>query len=250
MCPICHQHGETVEHALLACSWIRPVWFGLQLQIVPSLDHITTFGDWFNEIILSVQRHPDYKEFALSSIGFALWTIWKMRNVVLFEGEDPNPMATLTQASVLLTEFTNFIHREDSIINNAEAPTQYSTFWRRPRSGCLKINSDAAFDKQTKISCSGIAIRDDLGNLLTGSFRKHAASTCLSAEALALRDAVILAKNLNLDRVIFESDCMDLVKMCRGEIIKGEIVTVVGDIQMLKQGFSLCGFSWCSKKRK
>lgn len=36
--------------------------------------------------------------------------------------------------------------------------------------------------------------------------------------------------------------------MCRGEIIKGEIVTVIRDIQTLKQGFSFCGFSWVSRK--
>lgn len=113
-CPICLQHGETVEHALLACSWIRPVWFGLQMQIIPNLDHISTFGNWFNEIIVNVQRFPEYKDFAISSIGFALWAIWKMRNVVLFEGQDPNPMATLAQANVLLTEFINFTQRKSN----------------------------------------------------------------------------------------------------------------------------------------
>lgn len=112
----------------------------------------------------------------------------------------------------------------------------------------LKINSDATFDNKSNFSCSGVVIRDDKGNLLGGSYRKHAASSSLSSEALALREAVALAKNLNLEKVVFESDCLELVKACRGEIIKDEIAIIVKDINILRQGFSCCGFMWCSRK--
>lgn len=66
----------------------------------------------------------------------------------------------------------------------------------------------------------------------------------LTKEALALREAISLASNLGLHRVVFESDSLDLIKACRGDIDKYQIHNILRDIWHLKQNFSICGFMW------
>lgn len=32
-CHICNKEDESVEHTLLMCPWVEPVWFGSQLNL-------------------------------------------------------------------------------------------------------------------------------------------------------------------------------------------------------------------------
>lgn len=59
-----------------------------------------------------------------------------------------------------------------------------------------------------------------------------------------MRDAVSLATNLQLEQVLFESDCLELVQAYRGENMRGEIQSIIQDINHMKIGFRICGFTW------
>lgn len=62
------------------------------------------------------------------------------------------------------------------------------------------------------------------------------------AEALSFREALAFADSMGMDKIVVENDCLDLIKACRNEIIRGEIFNVVKDIIALKNSFQSAGF--------
>lgn len=68
------------------------------------------------------------------------------------------------------------------------------------------------------------------------------------AEVLALRDGILLASSLSLDRIILESDNLEAVQACRKEIQRGDIRAILEDIWKTKQQFEFCGFTWTSRQ--
>ena len=86
--------------------------------------------------------------------------------------------------------------------------------WSKPLQGQVKLNVDTAFHVD---SCSGatggVIIRDDRGFSVTAAvcFLPH----CLDAgaeEAIALRNRLILADRTGCNRVLAESDCLEVVE--------------------------------------
>lgn len=91
---------------------------------------------------------------------------------------------------------------------------------------------------------TGVVCSDEKGTLLTASFKRIYAASALSAEALALMEALVLGGSLNLTLVIFESDNQCFIETCRGNVRTEEIRGVLDDIKALKLSFQYCGFTW------
>lgn len=84
--------------------------------------------------------------------------------------------------------------------------------------------------------------RNAKGEVLSGLTRKFYATSPPTAEAIAY--AVNLAQNLHLQKVVFESDNMELIRNCRGEDVSGEIQHIVQDISFFRGNFVHSGFTW------
>lgn len=95
----------------------------------------------------------------------------------------------------------------------------------------------------SKAGCAGVVARNLKGWVVAGCTKHHRAVSSLMMEALAMRDAVFLAASLQVAQVQFESDCLDLVKACRGDIVKGEIRGIIQDIRNMKASFTRVGFT-------
>lgn len=90
-CPLCHSHMETINHLLRECQFLVSFWnqLGLPSKVVHS------FGlpllDWlqFNGTsgIISRHLHIPWKILIL----FGLWSLWLNRNLVAYQGKQPNP---------------------------------------------------------------------------------------------------------------------------------------------------------------
>lgn len=66
----------------------------------------------------------------------------------------------------------------------------------------------------------------------------------LVAEAIALREAIIFASTLSLQKIVLESDCLDLIDASRGDKVRGEIELIIKDINEIKKNFTWRGFLW------
>ncbi|KAJ1382959.1 Zinc finger, CCHC-type [Sesbania bispinosa] len=107
---------------------------------------------------------------------------------------------------------------------------------------------DAAWATHFSIGAIAAVARDSDGKFVCGLARKISAPSPLSSEALAVREAVTAAYNLDWRRVIFESDCLRLVECCRRERKIPEIQPIVDDILTAASGFVHCGFTWVQRK--
>lgn len=246
ICPFCHLEVETVEHAFFFCEWVRPVWLGLQVQVIPNRDEVSSLDLWLSNKFQLFKQDPASQEFATISICCALWLIWKQRNTAVFEHKSPNPMSTVMQINSLINELL--------ILNNSNRNPQQSSRvgdsnrWRPPRRDIIKINTDAGYNSHNQVGSGGIIARDWKGDVVFGLTKKFPATSPLIAEALVLREAAAVAVNFGLSRVVLESDCLDLIYACRKETVKGEIINIVDDIIHFAQELSWCGFTWVKRQ--
>lgn len=62
-----------------------------------------------------------------------------------------------------------------------------------------------------------------------------------------MREGLVFVEALGIQNLIVECDCLDLIKACREEIKRGEIICMIKDILYLKEKFCKIGFTWISR---
>lgn len=116
--------------------------------------------------------------------------------------------------------------------------------WRPPEDINVKINFDAAFDKQHKRSCTVIVIRNSSGHVLKTKVHnnRHIPST-FAAEALVCVQAVRFGAESGFLRVEVEGDKLSVIKkiLCEDDD-RSEIRSYILDAKRLKSNFINCRF--------
>lgn len=128
--------------------------------------------------------------------------------------------------------------------NNICAPKH----WTKPPSQFVKCNVDAALSNTNPLAASGIIVRDSIGMFITGIASKFYSRSPIVAEAFAFREAISFLANTGYPKVVVESDCLQLVRACKGEICIGEIKGLVDDIKEFRKQFRYCAFSWTPRE--
>lgn len=120
--------------------------------------------------------------------------------------------------------------------------------WRPPQINNIKINSDAAYSQRKGKGAIGIVIRDYEGTCLTVVTKTISASSPLVAEAMGIREAMLLTSNLFISSAVFESDNLNVIEACRGNLQREEIRSILLDIKALRNHFQRCGFPWTPRE--
>lgn len=248
LCPLCLKEPKTIEHTLLLCEWTRGVWFGLQIQCIPDRSRLSTLHEWMAMKFEEFSRTQDFQEFAISSLCCVLWSIWKERNSAIFEKKEPNPMTTVLRANLIHSDYFSFWSEDSRGSSSQNPPCVFGKDWRPPPKGVLKINTDSSFSLSKNRAHAGIIIRNEEGEVVSGLTKVFPATSPLSAEALSLREALLFAIAMGIQKAIVESDCLDLIKGCRREIKKGEIFGLLSDILCIKTQFQQIGFTWTPRE--
>jgi hypothetical protein len=95
-------------------------------------------------------------------------------------------------------------------------PPRLKVNWKRPEAGWRKVNTDASFEMATGSGSGGVVIRDEDGKVLQAAskFYDHIPDV-LTAEALAARDDIQLARVCGYEKVVLEADNLALVNLLR-----------------------------------
>lgn len=172
------------------------------------------------------------------------WTIWKGRNSKLFEDHEPQPDFALSTAIRLAYEnFTDSNSRKlpDSRNHSNFLATRRTT-WLPPPEVLVQAKVDVSFDEPISLCSIRVLLRDDQGTVLSGSARILPAISPLHTESLALKEAHVLASNLNIKSIIFESDNQDLIATCKNKEKHWQIHPIIQEIESLRQKFDTVAY--------
>jgi ribonuclease HI len=126
--------------------------------------------------------------------------------------------------------------------------------WEKPPKGFVKLNIDAAFSIDSLSGATGAVIHDDHGIFIAGSCcgLPHVANAA-SVEARALRDGLILAGQVGCNKLVINSDCMEVIERMRNE---GNSLGAAAEIyeeiyeecSFLARGFASVKFIHCPRE--
>ncbi|KAJ1394179.1 Ribonuclease H-like superfamily [Sesbania bispinosa] len=135
-------------------------------------------------------------------------------------------------------------HVSKGLMSGFHRRSRHEAVWRPPLQNVVKVNVDASWFQDRKGGALALVARDSLGAVLVGSALHYLAPSPVVAEALAVREGMILANNLGFQRILLESDCLHVVSSCRNDLEIGEVKGIVEDILAYRDRFSSCGFLW------
>ncbi|KAI4989132.1 hypothetical protein ZWY2020_036449 [Hordeum vulgare] len=122
--------------------------------------------------------------------------------------------------------------------------------WTPPAAGLYKLNVDACFNIDSGTGSSGVVIRDDKGTFLAALCSGIPfADDAGSAEARGLRDGLLLANELGMQKLVVESDCMEVVDtMLEGGNSLGLAAAIYEECAFLANNFSCIMFQFCPRE--
>ncbi|XP_025693017.1 uncharacterized protein [Arachis hypogaea] len=246
-CSICQKEDETIEHALLLCPWTRAVWFGSSIQVVPTAYNVRNFGGWMMEKITRIKTETGSEQGKiLCKIGYLCWCIWKARNQHIFQQTEINPQKVIIQSDYLSAEFYKATQGSTTAIipDMGRGGVRKRITWRPPPKNRLKVNTDAAFHKDTGQASLAAVVRDWQGKVITGTTGTFKTISPLTAEAQAYREALILIKNLQIHNCIIETDSLPLVQAIKARTPIAEADAVMRDIFQLLDEAPDVGATW------
>lgn len=191
-----------MNHCLLQCQWVRPVWFGGLLQLDMAGGLIEPFTAWLEGRFQALAQRGEGVEEAAAYLSLSLWEIWKMRNEAVFRGIRPSPTFCLQKIQIALRESRSETPIPDQGITGTRPSVKRTYQWRRPPPGFLKCNSDAGLNMQQHKAMASYLLRDERGDLTCGYNKRLYTSKPLIAEALALREATLMAANMKMEKVL------------------------------------------------
>ncbi|RYQ79358.1 hypothetical protein Ahy_Scaffold6g108096 [Arachis hypogaea] len=222
-CSICQEEDETIEHVLLLCPWTRAVWFGSSLQIVPTAYNVRYFEKWMMNTT---------------------------RNQHIFQQTKVNPENVIIYSEHLAVEYHNAtkglnIENKPKVGRNGESKR---ITWRLPPHNKVKVNTDAAFHRETGMAALAVVVRDSQEKIITRTTSTFKTTSALAAEAQAYREALILIKDLQIANCIIETNCLPLVQAIKARTPLAEVDVIIRDILQLLDEAPDVGATWTPRE--
>ena len=201
-CSLCDEQQESVMHVLWLCDQAKAVW-----KSVPSFTRIYQTGyRSFTDLLEAVLDHGSAFKVALFST--IAWSLWQRRNKIRV-GQPSWPLHDISsRAKDLVVEFFDSYKQP-----NRPAVQGPQVRWTKPPDDFYKANFDATLFENSNMAGIGVVIRDYNGNIIGALSQKIAFPQSIEhAEALAASRVVVFARELSLFKVIFEGDCLGVIK--------------------------------------
>ena len=231
-CPVCGDEPESLIHALISCDFALSVWSLWQDCPLHLLLKATDLIDVIHIFCSSpFAEHLEYF-FAIS------WAIWHNRNLLVHNEKSLSPLQVWDLARNVVNDF----HEANTVLWPMEHASNGG--WVAPPTGYFKVNVDGASPLDDhSVSGVGAIVRDDSGNIvaaLSKALPSHYPAEW--TELLAMEQGVLLAMELGIPNVIFESDAASVVQAVMHDPGGGESGHLIQEIQMAKSSFSSCSF--------
>ena len=236
-CPICNKEPESIHHVLLHCEFAIRVW-SFWFEGVQSFQrNHWTFPD---SAIYILAHKPSH---VLEYFFTVAWAIWYNRNRSIHEGK----CSSLSQVWQMAR--SSFEVSSDASTTDLSTPRPpLSCCWSPPPPGVFKINVDGASSDLKGISSIGVIIRDCKGETVAALYKplqSHYSAELV--EVLAMEQGILLAQELHLPRVMFESDASNVVSAINDSATGTPFGHIIQDIIQAQASFVLCTFRFLSR---
>ncbi|CAI9098468.1 OLC1v1035119C1 [Oldenlandia corymbosa var. corymbosa] len=196
-CPFCNQNSVTNGHIFFDCSYAVQTFriTGLYQQI--SQLKRPNCEQWFRAIILE-------NTFVSTSFFVALLSgIWYARNSAVFEQKNITPWSTVLHASRVVQDLASTSTNQARDLPELQA---MNTIFQ-PVANAIQVFFDGSISSSNRCAGAGVYIQSSSGQFLHGLARQfpNVVDPCLS-EALALREALLLCRQLDLVDVLVQGD--------------------------------------------
>lgn len=198
MCPCFNLYVESVEHLTLLCDWAKSTWYSSPLSFRFDEKNVTRIEVWWCEFFTGKQLG----EYELALVATICWYIWKGRCAVVFENSKLDPLATMSKAGALVSDFWKANGWTFSFSNQVDDAPLGNNQWLPPCDNCFKANSDGAFIEGKKQAGIGVIIRDYTGSLIESLCCTSPAHSAFMVEALALRKLTWIFIKLILNLIV------------------------------------------------
>ena len=231
-CLACGEETENLTHALILCDFAPSVWSLWQDCPLNLLVNATDFIDVVHKFCSSPNIvHLEYF-FAIA------WAIWHNRNLLVHNDKGLSPLQGWDLVRSVLEDF----HEANDALCSAKQGSNDS--WMAPPPGYFKVNVDGPSPLDGKgISGVGAIVRNDGGKVVVALCK--ALPSCYPAEwaeLFALEQGVLLAQQLAISNVIFESDVVPVIQAISQDLCGGEAGHLIQEIQRPKSSFASCSF--------
>jgi ribonuclease HI len=205
LCPICGLATETLAHILWSCPSAKDVW----MECNPRIHKCTSDEVDFLYIMEKLMDRFDDDQMQL--VVTVARQIWFRRNSIVFGGDMVSPGVVVCRAKDQVEAWCSAAQR--TVIPPEVSAHPSAVTLTKPPEGYVKINWDASVNKHHNKMGVGVVVRASTGVVLAMYCTTKTSITSPSvAEAVGAWAAVELAKRLDLRRVIFEGDALEIIQ--------------------------------------
>ncbi|KAK3228205.1 hypothetical protein Dsin_008067 [Dipteronia sinensis] len=224
-CTFCAKGPETVDHALWGCKNVNAEWY--QCPLFFDL-HKLKINNFFKRVVWvgTVGNLECVTKFITTA-----WFVWNYRNQTLFGDKARNGRESWAKVGLFLSG----VKVDESQAKVSTKPSPEIKSWSPPTIGTFKINVDVAMDWGKGRFGAGIIIIDNTGRILKAAALIFNGRVSVDiAKAKAIYEGLLLAEKSCLHPLVVESDSINIVRLCRGEIdSRRDVFNVINDIQIL-----------------
>ena len=226
---------ESINHLFIHCPYAKKVWEALPVS--PEVDLSGTLD--LSEVWLTLcgkKCLPPTRLAAGPLAPWVMWQLWISRNSLCFSDKHITEEETIIRALKMAKEWTD--------AQEKKATPQQKKYLREPfPQNCSVLRADAAWRASSQQAGFGWTIKRqdvDVASFSTGS----SVGSALTAEAVAMRQAIQEARILGHKRLVCEADSLQLVKALSGGEVPLEIYGIVADIFDSFVYFDVIAFGW------
>ena len=208
-CQVCWRLDEYGGHYFLKCKYVKECWRALDLEE----ERIRLTG-LSSAMQVSAHVLSLSEENKLLIVGL-IWSWWDARNKANAGEPRRTTEEVIYRARVVTQQLSNATTAEDMQMVRTCAPR-----WTPPPPDIWKINVDAACWAKEMDGAWGFVIRDHHGSaVLAGAGRLEVVCDALCAESHACIEALQVAADHGMQRVIVETDSQTLVKALQSDVM-------------------------------
>ena len=207
-CDLCSCNSETIIHLLRDCGVARNVWRNLGINDTNQDFFNSSLAEWLKK---NCESSPFFARPRIPwSFIFpqAVWLIWLHQNNYVFRTKR-------IQESIHLQCIKKGAEYYAVALDLSNKPprTQIQVKWIKPNPGWVKLNTDGVVSGAPGKAGKGGVLRCSRGLWVAGFARKLGAVSSSMAELWALKDGLLLAKQLNFQNINIELDAEFIVHL-------------------------------------